>query len=192
MIYVVSDRHFRHRKICEYTGRPYDTVDDMDNDLIRRHNNVVKPEDIFIDMGDFGWGAVVDQSEILSKLNGRKKILIRGNHDRGTQAMFDMGWDAVFDEAIFCYLGYKVLMQHKPYHGSRPVDQETGRHKFDFVFHGHIHNSNPSDLVEAGEPVSRPLFNLNLSVEVINYAPVSFKHAIRMAKGQLDTRKLMG
>ena len=186
MIYLVSDRHFRHRNICKYASRPYDTTDKMDADLIRRHNNTVRPEDIFYDLGDFGWGPVGPLIEILNKLNGNKKIIIRGNHDRGIESLYEMGWDAVVDEAIIKYRHHTVLLRHRPFYGEIPFDRATDKPMFDYVFHGHIHNNDHRDLIEAGEAVDIPPFNLNLSVEVIGYRPVSFKHAIKMVTEQVE------
>lgn len=193
MIYFVSDRHFFHRNICKYADRPYDSPEAMNADLIRRHNNAVGPQDIFYDLGDFGFGPVETQAEILKQLNGKKKILIRGNHDRGLESMYEMGWDAVVEEAILKYRGSIILLRHRPFHGEIPsithtskTGQPTTAPMFDYVFHGHIHNSDHRDLIEAGEAVDIPPFNLNLSVEVIGYRPVSFKHAIKMVTEQVE------
>ena len=78
MIYFTADTHFGHTNIIAYCKRPYETVEEMDNDLIKRWNRVVQPKDTIFHLGDFC--LVNDFFKYFNKLNGRK-ILIKGNHD---------------------------------------------------------------------------------------------------------------
>ena len=54
-IFLYSDYHFGHANILKFTKRPYKTIDEMNEDIIRRHNKVVKPHDIVYDLGDAVW-----------------------------------------------------------------------------------------------------------------------------------------
>ena len=79
--YVVSDTHFNHENVIRYSNRPYASVEEMNEALIANWNNVVKPEDVVICLGDFALGNKDDIPGIVARLNGMK-ILVRGNHDR--------------------------------------------------------------------------------------------------------------
>ena len=48
-----SDSHFHHRRIIEYCSRPFPSVEEMNQVMIERWNEVVKPDDIVYHCGDF-------------------------------------------------------------------------------------------------------------------------------------------
>ena len=52
-VFFTADHHFGHDKIRGYTGRPFATVEEMDQALIDRWNAVVGPEDVVYHLGDF-------------------------------------------------------------------------------------------------------------------------------------------
>ena len=45
-IWFTADQHFGHTNIIEYCNRPYDTIDEMDADLIQYWNQVVGRYDV--------------------------------------------------------------------------------------------------------------------------------------------------
>jgi len=53
----------------------------MNEELIRRHNELVKPDDMVYHLGDFSMRGDAFTSGILARLNGEKSFL-RGSHDR--------------------------------------------------------------------------------------------------------------
>jgi len=77
MIYFTSDIHFGHENIIKYCNRPFSSVDEMDDTLIKNWNSKVKPNDEIYVIGDFSFQA---PSKYLPLLNG-KKYLVLGNHD---------------------------------------------------------------------------------------------------------------
>lgn len=80
MYYFTSDEHYGHEKIIEYCDRPFDSVWDMDDEIIRRHNLLVTGRDIVIHIGDFAWGKQ-RPNRIINLLKG-KHIFIKGSHDK--------------------------------------------------------------------------------------------------------------
>jgi calcineurin-like phosphoesterase family protein len=80
-VWFISDLHFFHKRICEYSGRPYSSVEEMNEALIINWNSVVKPTDTVWDLGDFSFGDIKQTKEVLSKLNGKHNIVL-GNHDK--------------------------------------------------------------------------------------------------------------
>ena len=82
--WFTSDRHFGHSNIITYCNRPYRNTQEMGEDIIRKHNELVKPEDHVYDLGDFAFGRGVDYDYTLyclTRMNGIKHF-VRGNHDR--------------------------------------------------------------------------------------------------------------
>ena len=80
MIYFTSDLHFYHKNINKYAKRPLDSVEEMNEKLIKNWNNRIKSEDEVYILGDFTMKGTEYAADILSKLKG-KKYLIKGNHD---------------------------------------------------------------------------------------------------------------
>jgi calcineurin-like phosphoesterase family protein len=79
-ILYVADLHFTHKNIIKYEDRPYDNVDDMDDDMISKWNNKVNDDDLVIILGDLG-RSLSKLKEIIPRLKGRKALII-GNHDK--------------------------------------------------------------------------------------------------------------
>lgn len=139
-----SDPHFGHANIIKYADRPFTTAAEMDRELIRRYNEVIKPKDTVLWLGDctFRWGEAFHS--IMRKLRG-KKLLIRGNHDKGKPTMLTYGFEEVMDGPILW--GDKYVLSHYPpridigvppekikYYNRRPVLEEG-----QIIIHGHTH-----------------------------------------------------
>ena len=78
-IWFTADEHYSHAKIIEHCKRPFATVEEMNETIIRNHNSVVVPGDTVWHLGDFVWKDIYTNWD--SKLNGIHKF-IKGNHDR--------------------------------------------------------------------------------------------------------------
>lgn len=77
-MFFTGDTHFNHAMVIGYCGRPFSTVQENDETIIKRWNSKIKPGNLVYHLGDFGLGR--NLSEIIKRLNG-KIILIKGNHD---------------------------------------------------------------------------------------------------------------
>ena len=80
-IRYIADMHFDYDSIIAYDNRPFDSVEEMNKALIANWNRVVTdPEDLTWILGDFCAGDAARWRELLSRLNGRKALIL-GNHD---------------------------------------------------------------------------------------------------------------
>ena len=81
-VLFTGDLHFGHENVLKFDGRPFDTVEEMDTELIRRWNNKVDKGDLVYVLGDMIWKTRNDDAPgLIKSLNGQI-ILIKGNHDR--------------------------------------------------------------------------------------------------------------
>ena len=80
MLYFSSDHHFGHKKIIEYSNRPFKDVDEMDETMIQRWNEKVGPDDEVYHLGDVGLSSSGKLRKVLERLNGNI-YLIKGNHE---------------------------------------------------------------------------------------------------------------
>lgn len=77
----VADTHFGHTNIIRFDRRPWETVEQMDAQLIENWNRVVRADDLTYHMGDVAfWGNQTSPLGYLHQLNGQIRI-IPGNHD---------------------------------------------------------------------------------------------------------------
>ena len=80
-VFFTSDLHLGHAKIIEFDKRPFQSVEEMDAEIIRRWNAKVGKGDTVYVLGDMIWKTHKDEAlDIINSLNGQK-ILIKGNHD---------------------------------------------------------------------------------------------------------------
>lgn len=78
--FFISDTHFNHANVIEYSRRPFASVDEMNERLIENWNATVGPDDQIYHLGDF---AMSDRTQIpafLARLQGNI-VLVPGNHD---------------------------------------------------------------------------------------------------------------
>ena len=76
-IFFIADTHFNHKKILEFERGNFRDIEEMNEHIIYCWNSCVKTNDRIYHVGDFSFH---DKSQIASRLNGRK-FLILGNHD---------------------------------------------------------------------------------------------------------------
>ena len=80
-LFFSSDLHYNHARIIQYTNRPFNSVTEMNEELIRRWNEKVPKNATVIFCGDFVFGNSNTFYEVYNKLNGQI-IFVYGNHDK--------------------------------------------------------------------------------------------------------------
>jgi len=162
--FVVSDTHFGHANIIDYSNRPFRhrngarDVESMNRTLVNNWNHTVSPNDIVYFLGDVAFGRRSRTTSYwLRRLNGRK-ITIKGNHD-------PTRWRRVFKKID--YNGIQFLLIHDP----NEVINWNG-----WVIHGHKHRDNRGHC-----PVRYPLINghnktINVNLELTGYKPVDLDY----------------
>jgi calcineurin-like phosphoesterase family protein len=165
--FVISDTHFGHANILTFTsrdGKPVRTfasAEEMDECMIQRWNETVKPGDKVYHLGD----VAINRRfiSIVGRLNG-SKVLIKGNHD-----IFPLkDYTNVFRDIRAYHVygdrsqksGRAAILCHVPIHPS-----QLGR--FPLCIHGHLH----SEIVrhDDGSPDVR---YKSVCVEHTDYRPV--------------------
>jgi len=80
-IWFTADHHFGHENIIKYCNRPFANADEMDAELIYRHNSLVGANDLVYHLGDFTLRGEGFAWQCLSKMNGQFRLL-PGSHDQ--------------------------------------------------------------------------------------------------------------
>jgi calcineurin-like phosphoesterase family protein len=79
-VFVTSDTHFGHEREFLYGPRNFSSIQEHDEEVIRRWNSVVQPDDIVYHLGDVMLNDNDHGMDCLRQLNG-EIIIIPGNHD---------------------------------------------------------------------------------------------------------------
>lgn len=79
-IFFTADHHFGHANIIKFSERPFESIEDMHEQLIQRWNEKIGKDDMVYHLGDVSLGKPDFTKEILDRLNG-KIHLIKGNHE---------------------------------------------------------------------------------------------------------------
>lgn len=178
--WFTSDTHFGHSNIIEYAGRPFHSVQEMDEILIQNWNAHVRPQDHIYHLGDVSMERSSSRKEafctLIRRLNGHRRLIL-GNHDRFPVKVYA----EVFEKVMASNVHEGMLFTHIPIH-----PQSMGRFKANV--HGHIHEK------PAFPPVSRVSYEdrevepglspyINLSVEATGYRPVELEELRGMVRG---------
>ena len=152
MIYLISDTHWNHNKICELAGRP----ENYQELITKNWNDIVKDDDLVVHLGDVIFSRASELSGILDSLNGRK-VLVRGNHDHErTNWYLKKGFSFVCDS----FIKKGMLFSHEPM-------EVTGDLKCNI--HGHLHSEHHRSTEDY--PFYDKEKNILISIEE-NFSPV--------------------
>lgn len=181
--FFTSDWHVGHADVLVFDQRPFKDLGHMHEVLINNYNAAVRPEDICYFLGDMGLTKTEVLANVISRLQGTK-VLILGNHDRGSAAMRKIGFDVVLNSASLIIANKIVTLSHCPlrgiyreniegmkgsaegehWHGENRHDHFSIPAYGDYHLHGHTHKA----------PAERTLDNqMDVGVRANNYRPVS-------------------
>lgn len=133
--FITSDSHFFHYGILEFEKRPFDTIEEMHEGLIKAWNSVVKKNDTVYHLGDFCFGTIHDWKSILEQLNGNI-ILIKGNHDKSkiTKVLARDGFLKEY-HPLGTLIKREGLLLHLSHYAML-----LGARARNFSIHGHLHS----------------------------------------------------
>jgi calcineurin-like phosphoesterase family protein len=170
-VFLTADPHFGHAGVCRFTRddgvtklRPYETAEEMDEDMVKRWNETVKPNDKVYVLGD----VVINRKAlgIMRRLNG-DKVLIKGNHD-----IFKL---EDYTEHFRDIRGYHVMngliLSHIPIH-----EESLGR--FGCNIHGHLHFRRVMRSNGYGGTEIDPRYHC-VSVEHTDFRPILFEDVLK-------------
>lgn len=155
--WFTADTHFGHAKAIEHSQRPFSDVREMDQELIARWNERVKPKDDVWHLGDFNFRGDTTTETYVRQLHGRIHI-VWGNHDDAYARKSPHLFASVQDVKYLRHYGERLYLSHYAHRVWR------GSHQGSWHLFGHSHGA---------------LANLNRSMDVgvdaQGYVPVSFE-----------------
>lgn len=180
-VFLTSDTHFGHTGVCKFMQadgvtklRPWDNADEMDDEMVRRWNETVRPNDKVYHLGD----VVINRKSLstLHRLNG-DKVLIKGNHD-----IFRLEeYTPYFRDIRGSHVMNGLILTHIPVHPAQ-------LYRFGCNIHGHMH-SNRVEMVDQhtgnGTKIDPRYFSV--CVEQTDFRPILFEDVLKRIRDQGGT-----
>lgn len=168
-IFFTADTHFYHKNILniDLEHRPFNSIEEMNEVLIKNWNNKVTNKDETYILGDFSFGNKEQTINILNRLNGQK-YLIKGNHDKVVkyqEVSNKFAWVKDYYEIKKKQVGYRIILFHYP------IQSWNGKHYGSLHFYGHVHSGSHRDMMIENN-------SYNVGVDVNNYEPISLEEVV--------------
>jgi calcineurin-like phosphoesterase family protein len=167
--FFTSDTHFFHTNVIKFCNRPFGSVEQMNDVLIKNWNTVVSEEDHVWFLGDFSFGKPDPTKDVLRQLKGVKHLIV-GNHDRigRCDQLFNRDWQEFFVDSHDYYRlktpKGKFVLCHFPF-----SSWERGYYNL----HGHWHSL---------EGYKNKYKQWDVGVDANNYTPLLLEDAIKRAE----------
>lgn len=182
--FFISDMHFGHSNIIEYSDRPFKDLDEMAKAIINNCNNVVNHDDLLYIAGDAVMGVRHKNLPVMHHLHGFK-VLFPGNHDdchpmysekknfTEKVELYKQYFDDILDASQPHPVEDHYLLSHFPYNFEeedyigRDFSKWEPKDEGKILLHGHVHNTWKYKLSDLGTPM------INVGVDVWDFTPVS-------------------
>ena len=179
-IWFTSDHHLGHSNIIGKAERPFKSVEEMDEELIKRWNSKIEKDDIVYYLGDLSF---CQPEKYLDLLNG-KIFFILGNHEFSFKRHGDKANEAVKyikkhpkvieckKEHYFSLDGYDIKLNHFP---NKEVFDEFKGNKI--LLFGHAHGK------------QKERFNtLDVGVDTNDFFPYSWEDIKKIIKEKIKIK----
>lgn len=165
--FFTADLHLGHDAIRRYCGRPFSSVEEMNETMITNWNKKVGDKDLVYLLGDF---CFFNKREDILKIRNRLQgsiVLIEGNHDKNIGSPGNFGFASKHP-----ILEVKIEGQHITLcHYAMRVWNKS--HYDSWMLYGHSHNCLP------GQGKS-----IDVGVDAHNFSPLAFEEIKTIMESQ--------
>lgn len=167
MIFFTSDLHYGHYNAIN--NRPFETVEEMNEVLLKNWNEKIRPNDTVYILGDLAFRTPIEKvNEFVKKLHG-EKVLIKGSHDKNYDpSLFKEICDFKeihVNEVSFSLMHYPMVEWPKSRYGS-------------IHLHGHQHNQVDYNVEMRNQGIKR----FDVGVDANEFVPVSVDEVLEFIK----------
>ena len=175
-IFYISDLHIKDQAIFDKCKRPFNSLKEFEEIIIKRWNKKVSKDDIVYVLGDIG-SSNKESVTFYKNLNGHKHLII-GNHDY--EILNEIKESKIFESISFIELindnNRKICLCHYPLMDWMEFNRNG------YLVYGHIHNKTSLN-GKAYEQIKdyykdKPAFNCGC--DVTNYEPVTLDEMIEL------------
>ena len=171
MNWYFSDPHWGHKRMADL--RDFSSTEEMNQAIIDGINSKCTNRDRLYCLGDVFWeGSNPEIKQFIKKLNFKKLIFIKGNHDKPLLRFLAQSKDSrleLHNDLIMKDSGYRLHLYHYP------VDDFDGKYNGGYHLHGHQHkfqNEQHSEIKNA----------YNVNVDMNDYKPLCIEEIVAMCR----------
>lgn len=135
-MWFTADSHFFHRNVA-VTHRGFPSPAAMNDALVERWNDTVRPGDIVYHLGDVSFGKPNETADVLARLSGEIHLIV-GNHDKRV-ARWSGALASVESYREIKVAGQRIVLFHYPIASWHQI------HRGSWHLHGHTHGTLPED-----------------------------------------------
>jgi calcineurin-like phosphoesterase family protein len=142
-IWFMSDLHYGHANVLRFDGRPFSTVEEMNNSIEMELIEKIKPTDVLFDLGDLFWkqdyGII---KKVLSLMGPKKFYKVMGNHDK--ESVYQDKEVLKYIDIVSDILDIVVEHEGKLYQATLshyPIVSWNNKPRGSFMLHGHTHGN---------------------------------------------------
>ena len=149
-VFITSDTHYGHKNICRGVTdwrlpdggipmdqtRDFDTIEKMNEKIIRNINSVVGEDDVLFHLGDWSFGGFENVQKFRDRILCKEIHLILGNHDTHIEN------DRYNVQELYTSVNHYTKLMYKNntfvlFH--YPIASYDGLNKGHIHLHGHVH-----------------------------------------------------
>ena len=173
-LFFTSDPHFGHENILKYCHRPFSSIEEHDEELIRLWNETVPEDGIVFILGDIGFCSETYLKTILNRLNGKIYWII-GNHDwrRITPGIMNR-FECITQQMVITVDNKLIYLNHFPF----LCYPNSDRHPV-YQFFGHVHSGPLSGSSDISRLVHLNKRQYDVGVDNNEYKPISFQDIMK-------------
>lgn len=162
--YAIADEHYFHEGMITHCERPFRSVEQMNETMIKNNNDNVCAKDDVYHIGDFMVETDFEKlTSIVRRLKGRHHLIL-GNHDNFKP--FDYIEAGFLTVHTALWVDEMVLVHD-------PSVYTFCKNELGILIHGHVHELYQ---IVPHKPV------VNVSVEITDYSPMNFETIRRVVK----------
>lgn len=158
-LWFTADTHFGHSRIIQYCNRPFSDHEEMQEAIIARFNEVIKPGDLLYHLGDVSWSSY-PLDKFFSRLNTKEVHLIWGNHDKEKRTVHK-------NIRSYSHFKYLHLGQNHAVLCHYAMRSWLGKGRGAFQLYGHSHGQLPGEGRQ-----------MDVGVDTNNFYPYSWEEIV--------------
>ena len=185
-IFFTSDTHFGHTNILKYCDRPFSSTEEMDEEIIKRWNSVVKPDNTVFHLGDFAFGTIAQWETYRNCLNGHIHLIL-GNHDMHNFSNSRQRLEEMFETVQFQALievgNSKIYLNHYPFLTFAGIYRKNPT----WQLFGHVHFKKDSKGADASRLNYCLQTQYDVGVDLNNFTPINYFDVKKKIEEQISS-----
>ena len=182
-LFFTADTHFNHANILRFCNRPFADVEEMNETIITRWNQVIGNDCHVFHLGDFCQGGSAEWSRLLDRLNGRIHLIV-GNHDlKNLRQGFMNRFEEVVMQQRIEVETKSIYLNHYPF-----LCFEGGYKSNVWQLFGHVHTRTNNTGLDAERLAYLYPTQYDVGMDNNDFTPVSYEEVKRIIEQQISMK----